>query len=108
MGKVSEIQEAVRRDPEFFVYYNEPRGAEFDKHLGWVATRRSSDGGSYGRGLPYLGVVKNELRRLGIYCECTLETYHQTRRSRARGRGHGGIPRRARGVLTTSETDGGA
>ena len=108
MGKVSEIRKAVRKNPEFFVYYNEPRGAEFDKRLGWVATRRSSSGGLYGQGLPYLGVVKNELRHLGIYCECTLETYHQTRRSRARGRGHGGIPRRVRRVLTTSETDGGA
>jgi len=106
MGKVSEIRKAVRKNPEFFVYYNHPRGAELHKSLGWVATTKSWCG--YRHGLPYLGVVKNELRRLGIFCECTLETYNQTRRSRAWGRGHGGIPRRVRHVLTISESDGGA
>ena len=109
MGKVSEIKKAIRKDPSIWVSYGiYPHGA-IEWYGGWAPTKELWNGSRYNKEvLPYLGVVMHELRKLGIYCECTYETYNHTRRSRARGRRHGGIPRRVRRVVSISETDGGA
>ena len=106
MGKVSEIKKAIRKDPSIWVSYDmHPHGA-IPWYGEWAPTKKSWNGTDRESGLPYLGLVMSELRKMGIYCE----SWHhwKTRRSRARGTRHHGIPRRVRRVFNISETDGGA
>jgi len=106
VGKTAEIKKAIQKNPKIWVSYDmHPRGAML-RHGNWAPTKRSWNGTCYEKGLPYLGLVMSELREIGIYCESWH--HYRTRRSRARGMRHGGIPRRVRHVFNISESDGGA